>query len=430
MTEYIFCYPPPATIENISKSIRFNKSTKEFNLYIHIPFCSRICYYCGYARTTNNTFKDQYIKYLLKEFDLYRNIFEVDKIPVRTIAFGGGTPALLNENEIEKLIIEINRRIEFVNESYLSIEATPVSLTEKKIRFLRNVGFNRLSIGVETFDCRTLNISNRIYDDKITKKIEYAKRYFNNLNVDIIIGLPGHNDYTIKDDIKILTELAPSAISFYRYFEHPNSKLWNLISLDKIKIPSSNKVSNWINKLINEFITNHWQLTKVYYLQKDYVDDLHYGLKWKNENILGLGLSSHSYIDGHLYFNYNFKNIKKCFNAYYEALDKNILPVLKYVFLNREEVKRRYMVLAVKNINILYNDYFENFGSSVYNDFSEELYFLKSNGLIEVNENEMFLTRKGVINWPEISTTFYSSSINRKLDQIKNNKLKYGSRFN
>lgn len=430
MNEYIFCYPPLILVGEAGKNIKILKPINAINLYIHIPFCTTECYYCGYAKTTRLNLKDKYLKYLIKEIDLYRSIFQIDKIPVKTVALGGGTPTILNVKELEGFISEIYKRIVFVNEPFFSIESTPNLLTENKVKFLKELGFNRLSIGIETFNKNVNEFINRKNDTNTIQKIEYGKKYFDNLNLDFIIGLPKQDFKSIINDILILGKIDPPAISFYRYYQHPYSYFWSITLENKLKIPNKKMVDVWINQFINSFIEKRYKLTKVYYLQKENIDDLHYGNKWRNENILGLGISGHSYIEGHVFFNYNYRSTGSSLTSYFNNLDNGELPIFKHTNLSNEETKQRYMVLGIKNKEISFDDYFSIFKTQLISDFNGQLNNLQLKDYIILENDKIRLTRKGIINWPEVSYNFYSANVIKNINALENNRLKYGSRFN
>ncbi|QJC34169.1 radical SAM family heme chaperone HemW [Enterobacteriaceae endosymbiont of Donacia cinerea] len=276
--------------------IAFNKY---YSLYIHIPWCLKKCPYCDFYSTifikNNKQIQEQYIKNLL--LDLKKTLFFIKKkIYIKSIFLGGGTPSLLDEKLIFFLLHEIKKKIYVLKSAEITIEINPSSISEKKIKSYLNSGINRFSIGIQSFNDKSLKILGRIHNSKeaINAINILIKQKISNFNLDIIYGIPGQ---TLQDSYNDLYK----AISF-----KPNHISWYQLTIEKNTIFEKFKPKNWLNDdlLWKIFLQGKKILFKNKYLQyeissfvknKKFIcqHNLNY---WYFGNYIGIGCNSHSKI--------------------------------------------------------------------------------------------------------------------------------------
>lgn len=266
------------------------------SIYIHIPFCREICTYCDFCKMLYlGKLSKNYFTALEKEFsDRYM------KEQIKTLYIGGGTPSVLNDNDLEKLLniigsINLSENYEF------TFECNIYDINEKLLLKLKQMGVNRLSIGIESFDKDNLSLMGRsgnFFDAK--KKIELARSLgFTNINLDIIYALPHESLNTLKNDIKLLLKLKPEHISTYSLILEDNTLL-KLKGYKSINEDLDSKMYNYIIKKLKKSGYNHYELSN--FSKKEY-ESQHNLNCWNNEEYYGFGLGAAGYFAGVRYQN-------------------------------------------------------------------------------------------------------------------------------
>jgi len=275
-------------------------------VYIHIPFCKNICNYCDFCKVYYNTgYVSKYLDSLELEIkSRYKGEF------VDTIYVGGGTPSSLNIDELRRLfdiikIFKLKEKYEF------TVECNIESIDEDKLQLFKEYGVNRLSFGVESFDIDILKILGRYHtEDMIFKNISLSKKYFNNINIDLIYGVTNDID-VVKKDIDKFLELDIEHISCYSLILEENTKLY----IDKHKYIDEDidrLMFDYINdKLVNNGY-NHYEISNYSKLGYESIHNKNY---WLNGNYYGFGLGAVSYINN--YRISNTKNMNKYLNNDY-----------------------------------------------------------------------------------------------------------------
>jgi len=216
----------------------YNKSV---SLYIHIPFCTSFCDYCDFFSITKSSFNDEYIdaflRALINDIKKQIDIFSINEIP--TVYIGGGTPSVLGEKI--KFIFNELKKIPFFSPVEFTVEANPESLNEEFLDACRDGGINRLSLGIQTFHEISRSSVNRKGDENLLKKsLALASKYFPDvLSIDLITGLPYHNEKIILDDINKILDFSPSHISLYNLSVESNTILEEKIKNKNISLPNA-----------------------------------------------------------------------------------------------------------------------------------------------------------------------------------------------
>lgn len=305
-------------------------------IYIHIPFCDSKCYYCNFCSSNyNKEIQKKYFKKLNEEIKFNSNKY----CNISSIFIGGGTPSSVNEKYIIEVINNIRKSFNINKNAEITIEANPCSITEKKLRSYLNAGINRISFGVQTLNNKCLTIIGRKHTKKqAIKAIKLAKKCgFNNINCDILIGIPNQNYLKIKNTIKKLIKLKISHFSCYMLINEKDTILTNLILKKKVKAINEDKCVSFYNKAVKLLCKNNFQRYEISNFSKPDLECKHNIGYWILTEYYGFGLSAHSYINNtrysnthdmqkYLSFNFNYKKDKLSIN---EQIEEYIMLSLR-----------------------------------------------------------------------------------------------------
>ena len=282
-----------------------NKEIK--SLYIHIPFCEHICDYCDFSKLQYfRLFAEKYLIALKQELEFYK----VNK-HLKTIYIGGGTPTALEDDLFEQLLVVVDEYRNDVIE--YTVEANPESLSLEKLEMMKAHGVNRISLGVESTDDEILKSINRhhTYKDVQIAISNTRKVGFDNLNVDLIIGLPGVNKASFKRDLDRVLSLDVEHVSCYSLTVHPNT----VFGIKGTMEPSEG-LSRELYDIAEETLKGHGYIHyEVSNWSKEGRTSLHNFTYWKNEPYYGVGLGVSGYVNSVRYT--NTRNIKKYFKGDY-----------------------------------------------------------------------------------------------------------------
>ena len=224
---------------NLTKS----KIKKVNSLYIHIPFCSKICPYCDFVKIIDNEqFKKRYVDEIIKDI----SFLTANEAKFLTIYIGGGTPSILNNEELIKLLSAIKP---LLKDNYeFTIEVNPESLTIEKLKIFKECGVNRISIGIQSFNKKILKEINRDFNIDYFKLINLVKKYISNINVDLIYGLPSQNLNILKEDLDNFIKLDINHISIYSLILEKGTEFY---------LKGVNEVSDEISREYYDYILNY-----------------------------------------------------------------------------------------------------------------------------------------------------------------------------
>ena len=299
-------------------------------IYIHIPFCKKSCHYCNFHFSTSLKDKEDMIKAINKEI-YQKAILNNDK--VSTIYFGGGTPSILDVEEINLIIENIYKNFNVGKNIEITIEANPDDLSKHKLNDLSKTKINRISIGVQSFIDKELKIMNRVHDSKkAIKSIEMAKKYFNNISVDLLYGVPDSSIKSWNYNLDTISSFNINHISAYALTVEPKTALESFINKSILSMPDEELVYSQY-KLINEKLSskNFINYEVCSFAQKDFFSKNN-SAYWLRKKYIGIGPSAHSF-DGESR-SWNISNNKKYIdqirdgNNYYKK--ENLTKVDQY----------------------------------------------------------------------------------------------------
>lgn len=368
---------------------------KELGIYIHIPFCKKKCDYCDFVSFSNIPIKTQesYINALLAELD---NAPQTGEYLVTTIYFGGGTPSFIKPEYFRKLMEKIIEKFYVVETAEVTIEVNPGTVDEDKLLRYKAYGINRLSIGLQTTDDKMLKKIGRIhtYEDFLDTYIAARKVGFKNINVDLMLGLPEQKLDDVMESAKKIINLNPEHISIYSLILEEDTPLYEKAKAGKLKLIDEDveRQMYWeTNALFRKNGFNHYEISN--YAKKGY-ESKHNVNCWKQCEYIGFGLNAHSYFNEKRYTNTpNLEDYIKNIEA--SKFDKNI--IIEEENRDKEQIYKEYMMLGLRKIEgVSISEFQRKFGANPLFYFSVQMDALQKKDLIEVDLDNIKLTRKGL----------------------------------
>lgn len=373
------------------------------SLYIHLPFCESLCTFCGCHKriTKRHEVEEPYINALLKEWQLYLEIFESTPI-IKEIHLGGGTPTFFCPKNLQKLINGILQTCKLHPNYSFSFEGHPNNTTKEHLQTLFNLGFRRVSLGVQDYNMAVQIAINRIQPFENVKKVtEWARQIgYTSVGHDIIFGLPYQTLDHVKFTIEKTKELKPDRIAFYSYAHVPWIKGNGQRGFSEENLPSPELKrtqyetgKHWLEKLgYNEIGMDHFALPN---------DELFDAMKNKtlyrnfmgytttpSKIMIGLGVSAIS--DCWTAFAQNEKNIE----TYYTLLEKNRIPVYRgHLLTIEDETIRKHILNLMCNLETSWTENEAKFID--FNTILQNLNELKSDGIVIFENNKIQVTEKG-----------------------------------
>ena len=369
---------------------------KELGIYVHIPFCKQKCYYCDFVSYANSEKKvEEYIKTLKKEIrEESKNINKEDYI-INTIYIGGGTPSFIEEKYISEIVYEIKENYNVEKEAEITIEVNPGTVNKEKLKEYKNIGINRLSIGLQSTKNELLKEIGRIhtYEEFLNCYTLARKVEFKNINVDLMLGLPNQTLENVEESLKEVIKLQPQHISFYSLIIEEDTPIEKMIGQEKINLPDEEleRKMYWnAKKILEENNYIHYEISN--FAKKGY-ESKHNLNCWNQKEYLGFGVAAHSYFENKRYCNTNCIE-EYCKNINDENINKNrtICEIQ-----TEEEKKKEYMLLGLRKIEGIDIQEFKNiFIENPIYKFHKELEKLVNEDLVEIDLNQIKLTNKGL----------------------------------
>ncbi|WP_281230981.1 radical SAM family heme chaperone HemW [Flavobacterium gelatinilyticum] len=357
-------------------------------IYIHIPFCKQACHYCDFHFSTSMKKKDDMVLALAKEIGMRKNEFENEI--VETIYFGGGTPSVLSNEEINFLISEVYKNYKVVDNPEITLEANPDDLSAERILELSKSPINRLSIGIQSFYEDDLKMMNRAHNSAEAKKcLEEATKYFDNISLDLIYGIPGMSDEMWKQNIQTALDFGIPHISSYALTVEPKTALSKLIQTGKIAQPQDEAASNHFMILVETLQNNgfiHYELSN---FGKENYFSKNNSAYWLGKKYIGIGPSAHSY-DGEKR-GWNIANN----SLYIKSIQNNELPIETEV-LTISDRYNEYIMTGLRTIWGVSLDRIENeFGLEYLDYLKKQSQKFLNDDLLSIENDILKPTPKG-----------------------------------
>lgn len=359
-------------------------------IYLHIPFCKRRCIYCDFYSTTQNEKKAAYINALCRELDQRKSYLEGEKI--ETIYLGGGTPSQLEAKDFEQIFQALHRLYEISPEAEITIEANPDDLTDEYVGMLRTFPFNRLSMGIQTFQEDILRLLHRRHtaQQAVEAFNRCRKAGFTNISIDLMYGLPGETLQTWETDLRQAVSMKPEHISAYHLIYEEGTVLWKLREQHRVEEADEDLSVSLFTQLIHKLKDNGYQHYEISNFCLPGMHSRHNSSYWTGKKYLGCGPSAHSY-----------NGISRQWNV--ASLDRYIEQVNNgqtYFEVEDLDLYTRYNDFVITTIRTMWGMQLdalkEQFGEKLYNYCLRMAQPHLSQGTLELSNNVLKLTEKGV----------------------------------
>ncbi|CAA0120965.1 Oxygen-independent coproporphyrinogen III oxidase [BD1-7 clade bacterium] len=399
------------TVSDYEQALRKVKEQpfEPLSVYLHIPFCHDICYYCACNKivTRNQDVADTYLNYLEKEMRLIHNVLG-RKRNINQLHLGGGTPTFLNPAQMTRLIHMLSTYFQLSesDDREYSIEIDPRTVTPDTLALLKGLGFNRISLGVQDFSPQVQQAINRVNPvDMVEGLMVAARNYgYTSINFDLIYGLPHQTAASLKETIESVIALSPDRIAFYNYAHLPE-RFTSQRAIDRMALPDADEKLLMLNTISDLFSDagyvyigmDHFvkpedpmaQAQRRGRLQRNFQG---YSIA-RSTNMLGLGVSSISSVSDT--FAQNCKEV----TAYYEALDNGVLPIERGVKASEDDKRRAYVIMhLISNLQLSFAEWEKTFGDRFSDYFAEELNeldLMQQDALVEINAGNIEVLAKG-----------------------------------
>lgn len=365
----------------------------KLGIYIHIPFCKSKCYYCDF-NSSADSFENEsrYMEYLKREIELYRR--EIEKLGIKTIFFGGGTPTVVSSKAIRgvlETLYEINgsRDIEEV-----TIEGNPSTFTEEKLRDYTAAGIDRVSLGVQSLDDTLLKEIGRVHSaSDVYETVKLLREYkFSNINLDIMFGLPNQSYSDVEDTIMKVLELGVEHISYYGLKLEEGTVLYKREADGDLALPDEDEERKMYHEIISLLKSNGYSQYEISNFSKEGHECIHNLGYWKLRPYIGLGLSAASNIEKMRYSNV------ESFTDYFKAVDSGEKPIAIETVeeIDGEMEMAEYMILGLRlNEGVRLSDFKDRFGFEVDELYGETVEKYIERGLLERGNDRLKLSGKG-----------------------------------
>lgn len=418
-------YPPATELKEEFTHVDFQSAIASSNarktplsLYFHIPFCESACYFCGcnVVVTKNRNLAKPYVDYLVSDIQHISSLVDSQRI-VEQIHWGGGTPNYLSIEQVELIWKNINRNFNIAPNAEISIEINPRFITKEYVFFLREIGFNRISFGLQDFNPQVQEAINRVQPEEmlfdVMSWIKQAK--FESVNVDLIYGLPYQSLFTFRDTIKKTIDLDPDRIAVFNFAYVPWVKPVQK-NIPKEALPQPQEKLEILKMTIEELTASKYLFIGMDHFAKPQ-DEL--AIAQRNDNLkrnfqgytthaqaelLGFGATSVSMLEDA--YAQNHKQLKD----YYRAVDAGNIPTSKGYKLNADDIIRRDVIMSIMSGNRLdkhaiaqkYNLSFDEY----FADEIQGLQLLEADGLVNLSSQHISVTEIGRLLVRNIAVVF------------------------
>lgn len=359
-------------------------------LYIHVPFCAKRCLYCDFFSNTEMKYKQSYIEALVREMELRKEYIRGEAL--ETIYFGGGTPSLLQSEDLELIFNAIYQTFDVTNCQEITLEANPDDLTPEYISMIRRFPFNRISMGVQSFRNEDLRFLNRRHDaEQAIRAVTRCKEQgITNISIDLIYGLPGQTLTLWQQNLEQAIRLDVPHISAYHLIYEEGTALYKLLEAGKIQ-PVTEDLSVTLFSTLIDTLTEagytHYEISN--FARPGYFSK-HNSSYWNGKNYLGLGPSAHSYngIDRE----WNVSSLP----IYIRSI-QNGEPNLEKEELNLTTRYNDTIITGLRTMwGIDYNNIQERFGDKLYTYCRKQAEPYIKRGLLQQAGTNLTLTREGI----------------------------------
>ena len=359
-------------------------------IYLHIPFCKTRCIYCDFYSTTRSEAKDRYVSALCKELQLRKSYLGNE--PVETIYFGGGTPSQLSREDFEKIFSTIKKEFNLEQCKEITLEANPDDLSPEYIKDLSSLPFNRISIGIQTFNEQTLRLLKRRHTagQAIRAVKECRLAGFQNISIDLMYGLPGETPESWEADLEQAISLNVEHISAYHLIYEEGTPLYEMLLKHKVEEVDEESSVDFFALMIERLTQagfQHYEISN--FCQPDKYS-LHNSSYWTGKKYLGCGPSAHSF-DG----NTRQWNVSSL-DQYLDGIEKDI-PAVEIEKLSTNTRYNDFVITSLRTMwGLSLNRLEEEFGTELKQYCLDNAQNYIDTGKLKMRDETLFLSKEGI----------------------------------
>lgn len=358
-------------------------------IYIHIPFCKSKCAYCNFFSLASESKINDYVEALKKEIVLRKNYLGGEM--VETIYFGGGTPSLLSVKNIEEILELLNKNYEIISSPEITLEINPDTIDREKMSSLKQIGVNRMSVGIQSFDDDDLRYLGRRHDSRHAMQVleDLKQTDLEKITLDLIYGMPTLTEEKWNKNLDIFFSTGITHLSAYALTVEPKTILGQRIEKGELQSVSEEDTIRHYNILVDRTKENGFEHYEISNFAKEGFRSQHNSIYWRDEKYLGLGPSAHSY-DGNSR-QWNISNLTK-----YIQLIGNSEDYFEKETLSLEDKFNEYVMTSLRtswgcDIEKIERDY----GKSYAHHFLKNIKKYLENGEMLKENNTYFLSEEG-----------------------------------
>ena len=361
--------------------------TKPTSAYVHIPFCTQICYYCDFSKVfIKNQPVDSYLEHLIEEYDSY----DIKKL--RTLYIGGGTPTALSAHQLAFLLEKLTDKLDLSYLEELTIEANPGDLDQEKIAVLKDSPVNRVSLGVQTFNDRMLKKIGRSHLEKdIYENIANLKKAgFDNISIDLIYALPKQTMEDVKINVAKAIALDIPHMSLYSLILENHTVFMNRMRRGKLPLPKEDLEAEMFEYIIAELEKAGFEHYEISNFSKPGFESRHNLMYWDNAEYYGIGAGASGYVDGVRYKNHG------PIRHYLEAVEAGNARVQEEVLTLKEKMEEEMFLGLRKKSGVSKKRFEEKFGISFEDQYGTVVSELTEQGLLVPDRDIVRMTKQGL----------------------------------
>ena len=360
---------------------------KPTSAYVHIPFCTQICYYCDFSKVfIKNQPVDSYLEHLLEEFRSY----DIQKLS--TLYIGGGTPTALSAPQLEVLLKGLTKNLDLSVLEELTIEANPGDLDADKIAVLKNSAVNRVSLGVQTFDDKMLKKIGRSHLEKdIYENIDRLKLSgFDNISIDLIYALPGQTMEQVKENVAKAIGLDIPHMSLYSLILENHTVFMNRMRRGKLPLPKEELEAEMFEYIITELERAGFEHYEISNFSKPSFESRHNLMYWDNAEYYGIGAGASGYINGVRYKNHG------PIRHYLSAVEEGNARITEEHLSQKEQMEEEMFLGLRKKSGVSMARFEEKFGRPFEGLYGEIIRDLVQQGLMQIDGDRVRMTKRGL----------------------------------
>ena len=361
--------------------------TKPTSAYVHIPFCTQICYYCDFSKVfIKNQPVDSYLEHLIEEYHSY----DIKKL--RTLYIGGGTPTALSARQLAFLLEKLTDKLDLSYLEELTIEANPGDLDQEKIAVLKDSPVNRVSLGVQTFNDHMLKQIGRSHSEKdIYENIANLKKAgFDNISIDLIYALPKQTMEDMKINVAKAIALGIPHMSLYSLILENHTVFMNRMRRGKLPLPKEDLEAEMFEYIIAELEKAGFEHYEISNFSKPGFESRHNLMYWDNAEYYGIGAGASGYVDGVRYKNHG------PIRHYLQAVEAGNARVQEEVLTLKEKMEEEMFLGLRKKSGVSKKRFEEKFGLSFEDQYGAVVSELTEQGLLVPDKDIVRMTKQGL----------------------------------